>query len=143
SGCHARVTSNSSLLREPASRPWLFPGPHGGRRGAHQVGDVGMGGALCGPEVVGRQPAVLVGGGTLPLVQALQAHRYGPDGDRVEGLLLGDAAAAPGELDRVLRDRLAEAPRLDRDAGLLVQLAGTRPGGAVPPGRRAAPRGTE
>src|ERR1700745_3618119 len=34
--------------------------------------------------------------------------------------------ASPGELDGVLRDRLAETLRLDRDAGLLVQFAGTR-----------------
>src|SRR5258705_9433250 len=116
---------------EPAPLAWLFPGlfpADAGHRGAYQVGDIGMGGPLAGFEVFGREPAVLVGGGALPLVQALQAHRHGPDGDRVEGLLLVDAVAAPGELDGVLRDRLAEAPGLDRDAGLLVQFAGTRLG---------------
>src|SRR5580658_812405 len=84
-----------------------------------------MRGALAGFQVFGEQPAVPVGGGPLPLVQALQAYLDRPDGDRVEGLVLGDAVAAPGELDHVLGDRLAEPFGVHRDAGLLVKLAGT------------------
>src|SRR5690242_17755973 len=125
-----RVTSAVSVLwREPEALVRLFPGRFAadtGRRGADQVGDVGVGGALAGFEVFGREPAVLVGGGALPLVQALEAHRHGSDRDSVEGLLLGDVVAAPGELDGVLRDRLAQALRLDHNAGLLVQLPDTR-----------------
>src|SRR5580704_9387568 len=83
-----------------------------------------MRGALVGFQVFGGEPAVLVGGGPLPLVEALEAYCDGPDGDRVEGLILGDAMATPEELDRALGDRLAEAFGVHRNAGLLVEFAG-------------------
>src|SRR5206468_7978899 len=97
-----------------------------------------MGGPLPVLEVFRGEPAVLVRGGPLPLVQALEAHRGRPHGDRVEGLLLGDTVAAPGELDEIPRDRLAEPLWLDRDAGLLVQFAGARLAKRLPGVGRAA-----
>src|ERR1700722_15921317 len=108
-----------------SARSGPLPGADAGHGLADQVREIGMRGALAGFQVFGKEPAVLVGGGLLPLVQALEAYRHGPDGDRVEGLVLGDPVAAPGELDHALGDRLAEAFGVHRDAGLLVELAGT------------------
>src|SRR6266700_1416780 len=122
---HISDVTWTTLFTEPAAAPRLFPAD-AGRRGADQVGDVGMGGGLAGFEVFRGEPAVFVGGGPLPLVHAVEAHRGGADGDRVEGLVLGYPVTAPGELDRVLGDGLAQALGLDRDAGLLVQFPGAR-----------------
>src|SRR5215467_10458033 len=73
-----------------------------GHRGADEVGDAGVGGVPVGFEVFGREPAVRVGGGPLPQVQAVQADLGRLDQDRVEDLVLDDVVASPGELDRVL-----------------------------------------
>src|SRR6266851_3247119 len=97
-----------------------------GRRGADQFGDIGVRGTLIGFQILGGEPAVLVGGGPLPFVQALEAHLGRLNEDGVEGLVLDDTVAAPGELDRVLGDGLAESPGFDGDAYLLVHLAGGR-----------------
>ena len=80
---HVSHVTRTTLFTEPAAPPSLFPlaGPPGwlsvadaGRRGADQVGDVGMRGRIVGAQVAGREPAVFVGGGLLPLVQAIEAH---------------------------------------------------------------------
>src|SRR5580704_8640621 len=139
--------TRTTLSTEPAAPPSLFPqaGPtrrlsvaDAGRRSADQVGDVGMRGRIVGAQVAGREPAVLVGGGLLPLVQAIEAHLGRSDQDGVEGLVLDDAMTAPGELDRVLRDGLTELRRVDRDAGLLVQLPDGRVAQGLPALGRAA-----
>src|ERR1700722_497098 len=107
-----------------------------GRRGrADQVGDVRIGGTLVGPEILGRQPGVLVGAGLLQRVQAVEGHLGGLDEQGIEGLALDDVVAGEGELDRVVRDRLAESFGGERDAGFLSQLADARLGQ-----RLAAPR---
>src|SRR5580704_15548154 len=96
------------------------------RGGADQAGQGRVRRGHIGSQVVGRQPAVFIGGGPLPRVHAVERHLGGFDADGVERLVLGDLVPGPGELDRVLRDRLAEAGRVDDDAGLLAQFAGAR-----------------
>src|SRR6516225_494376 len=124
------------LLGEPAVPLRLFPrvrrgsqpprltAADAGRRGTDQIGYFGIGGGIIGPQVVGRQPAVLIGRGPLPGIQSVEGQVGGFDEDSVERLLLGDLVPSPGELDPVPRDRLAETGRVDDNAGLLAQFAG-------------------
>ena len=60
--------------------------------------------ALVGAKVRGGKPAVLVGGGLLPLVQQVKTSA---DSTRTAWTpVLDDVTVHPGELQRVLRDRL-------------------------------------